>query len=725
MKTGIQQERGLGNRTFKAVVMSMTCALAFQSFASAQDAGEAEETQPDEGERALDTVYVSGARAMAATKTMTPITEVPQSISVVTGDEIADRTAVDLQDIFRYSAGVAPSQSVDSRGDFINARGFDAAQYLDGLKRMPDFIYGARLENYTLERAEVLRGPSSVLYGAGGPGGVLNGVSKTPQFDFAGEAGISVGTDNRMQFQGDVTGALTDQLAGRLVVLARDGETQWGTPDDRILINPSLTWVPGPNTEITLIGLYQDDQNGSLGYVPLSKSLLAGSEAEKVDFNFYQGEPGFNGMDTTFASGSLLVSHKFMPNLTFRSSSRYADMDTDYKEVYGDFSDGVTPFADAEETLLQREFYVNLEKSEVINTDNNLLWEVETGPFEHSILVGVDYTSFDQSKDEGFSCDGFEGFFGCFAGGSPPPINIYNPQYGADFDYGYTNFLEYSSTQLGFYAQDQITYNDWLHVLLGLRHDTATSERNGVDEIDQDNVSFRGGIIADVTENLSPYFSYAESFLPVPGGDFFGNPFEPRTARQYEVGAKWEPRSGALFTVALFDIEESNFVSQDPNNIQNFLQGGVVGSQGVELEAVIRMPQDFDFMASYSYTEAEVLEASQSLAEGDRIASIPEHLASVWTTKTFNLDNGWTLKAGGGVRYVGDNIDASQTFLTPSVTLVDAVVSADYGKWRLSLNASNLFNEEYYANCAISSAPYGYCVAGKDRTLIASVMRKF
>lgn len=721
MKSRVQQDRVGVSKRLSIALMSMTCAMAFPAAVTAQDADTAEA----EDDSTMDTVFVTGARAMAATKTLTPLTEVPQSISVITGEEFRDRAAVDLQDIYRYSAGVAPAQSIDSRGDFVNARGFDAAQYLDGLKRMPDFIYGARLENFTLERAEVLRGPSSVLYGAGGPGGVLNGASKTPKFEFGGEAGVVIGTDSRKQFQGDIYGPLSDQLAGRLVVLARDGETQWGTPDDRLLINPSITWAPGPDTEITLIGLYQEDQNGSLGYVPLSKSLLAGSEAEKVDFNFYQGEPGFNGMDTTYTSGTLLLSHKFADNITFRSASRYSDMDTDYKEIYGDFSDGVTPFADAEETLLTREFYVNDEQSEVLNTDNNVLVELQTGMIEHQVLVGVDYTAFDQSKAEGFSCDGFEGFFGCFAGGSPPPINIYNPQYGADIDFGYTNFLEYESTQLGFYAQDQITYNDWLHVLLGVRHDEATSERNGVDEIDQKQWSFRGGVIADVADGFSPYFSYAESFLPVPGGDFFGNPFEPRTARQYEVGAKWEPRAGALLTLALFDIEESNFVSQDPDNIQNFLQGGVVGSQGVEAEAIFRMPGDFDFMASYSFTEAEVLEASQSLAEGDRISGIPEHLASVWTTKSFELQNGWTLKAGGGVRYVGDKIGASQSLLTPSVTLVDAMVSASFQDWILSVNASNLMNEEYYATCDVSSPPFGYCVAAKDRTVLASVTRRF
>lgn len=678
----------------------------------------------------LEEIVVTADRALVGTKTNAALIETPQAISVITDQEFRDRTAVDMQDIFRYSAGVSAAASVDSRGDFVIARGFEAAQYLDGLKRMPDFIYGARLETYTLERAEVLRGPSSVLYGAGGPGGILNGASKLPKFQTGGEVGVVLGTDKRKQIQGDLTGALSDTVAARIVALGRDGESQWGTADDRILINPSLTWEATPDTDVTLIGLYQDDSQGSLGYVPVSKSLLAPNQTKKVAFNFFQGEPGFNGMDTEYMSGALLVTHRFAPNVTLNSRTRYSHMDTDYKEIYGDFSDGsyafyVSPFADAEETLLRREFYVNREKSKVLNTDNNISVAFNTGPIKHTMLFGVDYTWFDQNKAEGFSCNGFEGLFGCFAGGSPPPINIYNPQYGADIDYGYTNFLDYRSTQLGFYAQNQLSYDDRIHVLLGVRRDKSTSKRNGVTEVDQSAWSFRGGVIAELFAGISPYFSYSESFLPVPGGDYFGNAFQPRTARQYEGGAKWEPMRGTLFTVAYFDIEESNFVSQDPTNIQNFIQGGSVGSKGVELEATIRLPDDYEVAAAYSYTDAEVLTSSQSLTAGDRLVDIPKQLASFWGAKSFEVGPDWTMKAGAGVRYIGNKIDTSQTLLTPSVTLVDAMISATHENWVASVNASNLFNKKYYATCGLSTPPDGYCVAAKDRTILASLTRKF
>lgn len=696
-----------------AVLLSTGCTLALPGAAQAQDATNESEA-----------IIVVGQRAVAATKTEDDITDIPQSISVITAQELSDRTVVDFQDVYRYSAGVSSALSIDSRGDFVAARGFTAEQYLDGLKRMPDFIYGARLEPFTLARAEVLRGPSSVLYGAGGPGGILNGASKTPLFEFGGEVGLVAGSDSRIQFQGDVSVPFSDALAGRLVVVGREGETQWGTPDDRYLINPSITWRIGDATELTLIGLYQEDAQGSLAYHPLRNSLYAATPAEEIDFDFYQGEPGFNGMDTKFGSLAVLFSQRFGSNVTFNSRTRYSNMDTDYREIYSASEPGFQ-FADPGQTLLNRNFYINLEESEVLNTDNNVLVTFNTGAISHAILVGVDYTSFDQSKNEGFSCTNYP-FAPCWTGGSPPPIDIYNPVYGQPFTFGVTNSVEYASEQLGVYIQDQISFGDRVHILLGARHDESSSERNGVSEVEQTAWSFRGGLIAEVFTGFSPYVSYSESFLPVPGGDFFGNPYEPRTAVQYEAGIKWEPMRGALLTLAYFDIEEENYISQDPNNIQNFIQGGSVGSTGIEFEAAVRMPGDYEFFAAYSYTEAEVLTSSSTLTAGARIAEVPEHLASAWFGREFALGGGWNLRAGGGVRYIGDRIDASQIIETPAVTLVDAMASLEYNDWSLSINAANLFDEQYYAICGLTGAPdTGYCVPAKDRTFYVSATRRF
>lgn len=288
--------------------------------------------QAPEPESAPDITVIAG-RAVAATKTDTSLTEVPQAISVITAEEMRDRTVVDFQDVYRYSAGVSAAASVDGRGDFVSVRGFDATQYLDGLKRMPNFIYGARLDPFTLERAEVLRGPSSVLYGASGPGGVLNATSKLPRFEFGGLVGIYGGTDDRIQGQIDLTGPLADGVAARFVALARDAKTQWGTPDDRVLVNPSLRFQPSTDTDISIIGLYQKDSQGSLGYTPYQNSRLGDDRSKRIRFNFYQGEPDFNGTETEFKSVAAILSQRINEHLSFRSVTRYSDMDTDYREV--------------------------------------------------------------------------------------------------------------------------------------------------------------------------------------------------------------------------------------------------------------------------------------------------------------------------------------------------------------------------------------------------------
>ncbi len=152
----------------------------------------------------LEEVVVFASRASTATKTDTPLVEIPQAISVVTAEQIAERGARNYQDVFRYTAGVDTEQSGDDqRGDFFSARGFSLKQYLDGLNKQPDFLYGSRMEVFTLERAEILRGPSSVLYGAGSSGGLLNAVSKAPKFEFGGELGMQVGDYDLALLQAD------------------------------------------------------------------------------------------------------------------------------------------------------------------------------------------------------------------------------------------------------------------------------------------------------------------------------------------------------------------------------------------------------------------------------------------------------------------------------------------------------------------------------------------
>src|SRR5688572_8701743 len=247
------------------ISMAVACALALAS---------AQESKGAEGET-LEEVTVLADRAGAATKTDTLLVEIPQSISVVTAEQIMERGATSYQEVFRYAAGVATELSGgDTRSDYFAARGFALKQFLDGLNKTPKGLYGSVQEVFTLERAEVLRGPSAVLYGAGSSGGLLNAVSKRPQFESGGEIGVQLGNFDRRQVQVDVTGPFSDAVAGRFVGLLRDGELlSEGQKNDKYVLMPSLTWKPGENTDVTFIGLYQNEDLGTQTYLPMSKTL--------------------------------------------------------------------------------------------------------------------------------------------------------------------------------------------------------------------------------------------------------------------------------------------------------------------------------------------------------------------------------------------------------------------------------------------------------------------
>lgn len=678
----------------------------------------------------LDEVTVFADRAVAATKTDTKLVEIPQSISVITAEQISERGVQNYQETFRYSAGVDTDRyGIDSRGDFFSARGFELRQYLDGLNKQPDFLYGSRTEVFTLERAEVLRGPSAVLYGAGTSGGLLNAVSKRPQFGFGAELGLQLGTDERKQVQGDITGELSDSLAGRFVGVWRDAQLQpEGQANDKRVVMPSITWRPTAQTDVTLIALYQEERMGTHTYLPLSKTINANADNPRVPIDLFIGEPGFSRMDTDHAAFTLLANHRFNDLFAVSSSVRHIDQEVEFREIYGSYfgGAGVDPFIDPERTLLAREFYVLDEDYSLVNADTRVQFDFQTGPLRHKVLVGVDYTLFKQDRQEGFSCRGVtDGSFDCYIGGSPPPLNVYDPVYGQSVDFGFTNAYQTRSTQLGFYLQDQVKWGERVSLVLGARRDEASSEVAASPKDETSATTFKVGVIAELMWGLAPFASYSESFAPIFGGDYFGNPFDPQEGRQYEAGIKWQPFENALLTVTYFDIEDSNFLTQDPDNIQNFIQSGSIGSTGIEFEAVLNFPQGIELLASYSYNKAEVTEGSLTHQKGARIEDLPEHLASLWTSKTFLVNDALSWRIGAGVRRVGDKIDSFQLQRTPPVTLVDAMAEASYGPWNVALNVNNVADKEFCTTAVAWSYPYGVCYPGMNRTILGTMTRKF
>jgi len=670
-------------------------------------------------------IVVTATRATTATKTDTAIIDTPQAIGVVTAEQIASRGAIGLQEALRYSAGVRtePNGS-DFRFDYVTARGgFNAERYVDGM-RTPDSSFTPRTEIYNLERVEVLRGPSSVLYGQGAAGGIINSITKRPDFATRGEVAIEYGSFDRKQIEGDITGALNADgtIAARLVGVYRDAGNQvdFGK-DNRIMLAPSLRFRPDDRTDLMLEGLYQRDRAASIAsFLPLAATLLA-PPGRELRWGAYLGEPSHNFYNSEQASGTLLLTHRFADAITYTGAVRYSHSTAHNGDIEPSVWGGlVNPFLDADNRILGRYRYDSRGSANMVTTDNNLRFDFATGPLSHKLLIGVDYL---RSRISSATINT-----------EASPIDIYAPAYSptnvpaADFE----DAPRAINTQLGFYAQDQIDYLDLATVLLGVRRDRAVSDVAGNDRQVDKATSFRAGLVLHPVKGLSPYVNYSESFLPTIGRDFYDKPFVPQRGTQYEVGVKWQPDTATLLAVSAYSIKGTNLLQTDPMNGNNQIQVGKVKSRGIEIEGSRTVARDFTVSASYTYTHARAGRSIDSLGQELPISGVPTHQASIFGEKSFDLGGDTWLRIGAGVRYIGPSTEAAvfddlvpdgaiERLTTPGFTLADALVSLERGRWTLAVNATNLFDKHYYASCSVRSA----CGAGFGRNVIGTLGYRF
>ena len=666
----------------------------------------------------LDSVVVVAERAVTATKTDTPLVETPQAISVVPAELFVRRGAQNLQETLRYSAGVAAeSYGLDTRGENFFVRSVDPTQYLDGMRKVYNFSPVPRVDVYTLDRVEVLRGPSSVLYGQGAAGGIINAVSKRPEAwsggEFRGEVGAQFGSFDRTQLQADVTGALDrdGDIAARLVVVARDSGMQTDElPDDRFVLAPSISWRIGDRTDVTLMTLYQRDRSGSSQqFLPVAATLLAPS-GRRLDPSTFLGDKDYDTLEATQSGGTLLVEHRFNDALTLRSRVRYVDADTTFQEIFPDvYSNPANPFIDADGRMLNRNAYAIKPHIGILTSDNSLQYDFRTGQLAHQMLLGVDYSEFEQRSQSAF--------------GMVTPVDAYDPVSTGVVAPAYSQDPDQRNTQLGFYLQDQIRYADRVSLVLGVRRDRAESRTGGSPRQTDGETTWRVGVIGDAGHGISPYASYSESFLPVAGFDFYTRAFEPMRGKQAEIGVKWAPSQGALFTATAYDIVETNRQTNDPDNVLNVIQTGEIRSRGIELEGAWAFGDDWLVTGSAAWNDAEVTESTFEHEIGVQLSDTPKRLASLWVSKQFPLGDAAQLRVGLGGRHVGPTLSttAAGSLETPGYTLADALVSFDWPRWSLAFNATNLFDKEYFAPCRA----FGDCFTGNTRAMTGTVTYRF
>ncbi|EOC1340568.1 ferrichrome porin FhuA [Cronobacter dublinensis] len=718
-----------------AVFVASACS-GFAASAVAADHGQKEETitvSASASAAAQESAWgpaptIAAKRSATTTKTDTPIEKTPQSVSVVTREEMDTRQPTTVKDALSYTPSVFATRGSSSTYDVVTIRGFTTSttvntnQYLDGMKLQGNNYSEVSMDPYFLERVELMRGPTSVLYGNSNPGGIVSMVSKRPTTEPLREVQFKAGSHNLWQTGFDFSDAIDDAgvWSYRLTGLGRSQNAQQEmAKSTRYAIAPSFSWRPDNQTDFTFLSNFQSDPDaGFYGWLPRSGTIVpyydANGKAHKLPTDFNEGEEN-NKMSRRQQMVGYSFSHAFDDTFTVRQNLRYNRVHTLYRSVYGnEFKAPAT---------INRAYVRSDEDMNAFSVDTQLQSDFATGAVDHTLLTGVDYSRMRNDINADY--------------GTASSLNMLDPQYGnpnvnVNFLYDVINRQE----QTGLYVQDQAEWNKWV-MTLGGRYDfaktsTYTRSSGALAEINDQQFTWRGGINYLFDNGVSPYFSYSESFEPVSGSSASGKPFDPSRGKQYEAGVKYVPKDmPVVLTAAVYQLTKDKNLTADPANNLFSVQGGEIRSRGIELEAKAAVSANVNVTAAYSFTDAKY--THDTLFEDKRPAEVPRNMASLWADYTFHDTalSGLTIGAGG--RYVGNTVsyyaygdNKDKPFNVASYTVADAMVKYDLARLGLpgssvALNVNNLFDREYVSSCYKDYA----CYWGAERQVTATATFRF
>lgn len=707
----------------KALVLAvLSCMFSVQQVAAQTSANEIAED--DDVEKI--TVYGSVNR-FGATKSNTPIVETARSISIETSDAFNLKGALSLSQSVTYMPGVVGEPyGFATRGDFVTARGLTLPRYRDSIQELFGNYNTTRAELFTIEQVEVLRGPASVLYGQGSPGGIVNYVSKTARFENSGEIQAQVGTFSRKQLGVDVNRIIGDDesLAARMVGVYRDADTQVdNVTDDTLVLIPSVTYAPSDDTSITLFAMHQDTESDSAAqFIPVVGTLLPLADGSFLDQDVYIGEPGFNKFETESNQLSALVEHAINDNLVLNATALWRDGEADYHQAWAAFTgagnsrylNDIAGAAVATATTVPRSFYQADNEFEQMAFDVRLTAEFDTGDFSHELLFGAQYQDVETDNNTSYFYGG-----GALTGDFRYVLDLANPVYPgapaqAVFDAIYNDSPTQKVDDIGVYLSDQISYENW-KLTAGLRYDKVDND-NGTRSQSDNAVSMSVGALYAFDNGFAPYVSYAESFETVVGLDANNNQLEPEEAEQLEIGVKYQPRNiDAFLTVSYFDITISNLPNPNALPATAAQQQGESELSGFELEGVVNL-DDVSVQVALATLDAED-------PNGFEISAAPDFTVSSWVTwEPEDILPGFRM--GAGVRHVGKTTDENGTlsYETPSYTLGDIMLGYSVNeRLDLALNVRNVTDKQYLTACLTR----GDCFPGLRRSVNATLTYSF
>lgn len=673
-------------------------------------------------------------RSVGATKTDTPLGEVPQSISVVSRKQMNDQAVQDVSQAVRYMPGIYGEYTgANNSREQFRVRGFSPYVFQDGLM-LPygESGQGGMSEPYGLQSIEVLRGPSSMLYGQSRPGGLINLTSKLPTTTPLHEVQIQGGSHDMKQGAFDFGGPLDDQgvWSYRLTGLVKDSGTQVDHVDNsRNFIAPALTWRPNNDTSLTLLAQYQRDWGGTTEQYYPQKGSLNGSPWGHISSDTLLGDPDYDQMRRESFQLGYLFEHHFNDTWTVRQNLRWSKVNVQNRSA---FNNG---YVSATSPVLARLASDIKRNIQIFNVDNQAQANFATGALDHTLLMGVDFRRSALDND--------------VVNGTFTSINPYNPTYGGSVSNQYVGRDMYQvQKQTGVYFQDQIKFDHWI-LTLGGRYDWAKADSdfrpdranptNRDIKQDDEKGTWRAGLGYLFDNGVMPYFSYSQSFDPTLNTSVSSTTpiFKPTEGEQYEAGVKYQPPGQESYvTASVYKLTQQNLTTVDPADTRNTVQIGEAETRGFELEGKAALTPNLDVLASYTYTDSEVTKSgyitSAYTDKGNELPFTPRHQASTWLDYTFREGPLDGFGVGAGARYTGAVWGSSGSSPTASlnriktgnVTVADAAIHYDLGKLahdlqgtRVSVNAANLFDKDYVTACTNPTA----CYYGPRRNVIATV----
>lgn len=687
----------------KTEVTLRTGALAYSLNPAGEDSDE-EIVVTGEGQR------YRVPNASTATRTDTPIRDIPASIQVVPQEVLRDQKVTTLTEALRNVSGVTSGGPAFGTYDQLVLRGFlgsNVGNYRRNGIEFPNFV-GFAL-NTNIERVEVLKGPASVLFGDLAPGGIINLVTKQPLSEPFAQVEANIGSFDFYRGAIDLSGPLNAKktILYRLNLSYEDANSFRDFINNRtFFIAPTISWQIGDRARWTVELEYRKDDR--ITDVGQGISNLSFDRIRQLPIERLLNEPG-----DEFESRHLSILSRFEYDLSdnwkVRNIFNYIDASRNFNQ-YTSLGrlrpDGRT----LERSQIAQEQDITYYFGEI-----DIVGKFSTGSIRHELVIGADYL--------------YREFPSLNLNGQRQALlDIFNPVYGNNtraFTVG-SSFIN-PETRVGFFVQDTISLTDNLKLLLGGRYNNALLQQTNrvtnrlVRDQTVEDFSPRLGIVYQPTDRLSLYASYSRSFEINSGTDITGSPFDPTTGTQYEVGAKTEFFNGALgATLAFFKINRTNVLTPNPNNPLFNVQTGEQESQGIEFDLSGQITRNWSVILSYSYLDAEITRDNR-FPVGNRLPTAAPHRFSLWTKYEFD-GSLKGLSLGGGVFYVGDRWDSlNNNYQLPSYVTVDLFTAYRLTNPDLTiqLNLKNVFNERYYEGA------FGFVYPGAPRGVTASLVYRF